>query len=217
MSNTDLKCPFCGASLTNDQISSCPYCGAELIDLSRAKTDAEISRIQAIGKETAAAPKKAAKAVIITLLILFLAVICAIIFHIPDKVTDAVRQHQIDRHTSALKKAYDEEDWDKLYELVIEQSSESLNSPAYFMYRTALFLHDYPPAFDTACDSDDTDDLLFIYELIASDYEMRLDDSFYRFYDTDDSIEEALKEEYERETAIMIERGLEDEMYKLRL
>ena len=45
---------------------------------------------------------------------------------------------------------------------------------------------------------------------------MRDDDIFFRIYETDDTIEAALKEEVERETKILTEEGLEDEMYKLR-
>ncbi len=45
---------------------------------------------------------------------------------------------------------------------------------------------------------------------------MRGDDIFYRIYETDSAVEAALKEEVERETEILTEEGLEDEMYKLR-
>ena len=39
---------------------------------------------------------------------------------------------------------------------------------------------------------------------------------FFSVYGTDEEIEETLVGEAERETEIMIEEGLEDEMYKLR-
>lgn len=45
---------------------------------------------------------------------------------------------------------------------------------------------------------------------------MRADDIFFSVYGTDEEIEAALAKEVERETEIMMEEGLEDEMYKLR-
>lgn len=58
--------------------------------------------------------------------------------------------------------------------------------------------------------------MLFIYEIMAEDYDMRADDIFFSVYGTDEEIEAALAKEVERETEIMMEEGLEDEMYKLR-
>ncbi len=58
--------------------------------------------------------------------------------------------------------------------------------------------------------------MLWIYEVLAEDYNMRDDGIFFQIYETDDAIEAALKEEVERETEILKEEGLADEMYKLR-
>ena len=122
----------------------------------------------------------------------------------------------MDRLSSAMKKAYEKEDWEQLEEYLIYECEEYIGAPDYFCYRTAWFLHTYSPLFDEAYQAHDTDEMLEIYALFGEDYNMRGDDLFYRIYVTQDEIEEALQEEVEREKEILLEEGLEDEMYKLR-
>lgn len=209
-------CPGCGGRLTEPNTAICPYCGMELIDLSRVRTDIKIEAVKKACSETSKTPKKAALVVIVTLFVLFLSVIAAILFHLPDKIQSLSENAKFDRLSSAMEKAYEKEDWEQLEKYVIDECEKYIGAPDYFLYRTAWLLHTYPPLFDKACDSSDNEKMLDIYDIIASDYDMRGDDSFYKFYMTDEAVEQSLKEEFERETKILTEKGLEDEMYKLR-
>ena len=209
-------CPGCGAGLSEKDMPFCPYCGRELIDLGREKTDEKISAVKKVHAETTAIPKKIAVFVTITLLILFLLLGLVIFLGVPDKIREAKGQADMDRLSSAMKKAYDKEDWEQLEEYLIDECEEYIAAPDYFCYRTAWFLHTYPPLFDEAYRAYDTDEMLKIYALFGEDYNMRGDDLFYRIYVTQEEIEEALQEEVEREKEILLEEGLEDEMYKLR-
>lgn len=209
-------CPSCGAGAPDGGTAFCPYCGRELIDLSREKTDKKIRAVKRAQAETTAVPKKLGLVVAVTLLLLFLLFALFVFLDIPEKMRDAKMKSGMDRLSRDMQKAYENEDWDRLEQYLIDECEVYLDSPDYFLYRTAWFLHTYPPLFDEAYQAHDVEEMLFIYELMAADYDMRADGVFYSVYGTDEEIEEALAREVERETAIMAEEGLEDEMYKLR-
>lgn len=216
MDQGKIICPGCGAGLSEKDMPFCPYCGRELIDLSRERTDEKISTVKRVQAETKAVPKRIAVYVTITLLILFLLSGLFLFLDGPDRIREAKGQADMDRLSSAMKKAYEKEDWEQLEQYLIYECEEYIGAPDYFCYRTAWFLHTYPPLFDEAYQVHDTDEMLEIYALFGEDYNMRGDDLFYRIYVTQDEIEEALQEEVEREKEILLEEGLEDEMYKLR-
>ena len=216
MGQGKIICPGCGAGLSEKDMPFCPYCGRELIDLSRERTDEKISTVKRVQAETKAVPKKIAVFVTITLLILFLLFGLFLFLDGPDRVREAKGQADMDRLSSAVKKAYEKEDWEQLEQYLIYECEDYIGAPDYFCYRTAWFLHTYPPLFDEAYQAHDTDEMLEIYALFGEDYNMRGDNLFYRIYVTQDEIEEALQEEVEREKEILLEEGLEDEMYKLR-
>lgn len=209
-------CPSCGAGVPDKGTVFCPYCGRELVDLSRENTDRKIREVKRAQSETSSVPKKLGLVVVITLLVLFLLLAIIVFFNIPEKVSDAGMQRETDKLSRDMQKAYEKEDWDRLEQYLIDECEVYLESPDYFLYRTAWFLHTYPPLFDEACQVHDTEEMLFIYEIMAEDYDMRSDDIFFSVYGTDEEIEAALAEEVEREMEIMTEEGLEDEMYKLR-
>jgi len=209
-------CPGCGAGVPDGETAICPYCGRELVDLSRENTDRKIREVKRAQFETSSVPKKLGLIVVVTLLALFLLLAAVVFFNIPEKVNEAGIQHGMDKLSRDMQKAYEKEDWDRLEQYLIDECEVYLESPDYFLYRTAWFLHTYPPLFDEACQAHDTEKMLFIYEIMAEDYDMRSDDIFFSVYGTDEEIEAALAGEVERETEIMTEEGLEDEMYKLR-
>ena len=209
-------CPGCGAGIPGGRTAFCPYCGRELVDLSRENTDRKIWEVKRAQSETMSVPKKLGMIVAVTLLALFLLLALVVFFDIPGKVNEAGMRREMDQLSDDMQKAYENEDWDKLEEYLIDECDVYLGSPDYFLYRSAWFLHTYPPLFDEAYRANDTEEMLFIYEIMAEDYDMRSDDIFFSVYGTDEEIEEALAREVERETEIMTEEGLEDEMYKLR-
>lgn len=216
MDQGKIICPGCGAVLSEKDMPFCPYCGRELIDLSRERTDEKISAVRRAHADTTAVPKKMAVIVAITLLILFLLLGLLIFLGVPERIRGAKGQADMDRLSSAMKKAYEKEDWEQLEEYLIYECEDYIGAPDYFCYRTAWFLHTYPPLFDEPYRVHDTDKMLEIYALFGEDYNMRGDDLFYRIYVTQEEIEKALQEEVEREKEILLEEGLEDEMYKLR-
>lgn len=216
MQQTIRTCPGCGAGIPDEQTVFCPYCGRELIDLSRENTDKKIKEVQKAQSETMAVPKKLGIAVAITLFVLFVFFGLFIFLDVPGKIKEAGIEGEINQLSRDMQKAYKDEDWDQLEQYLIFECEDYIGAPDYFLYRTAWFLHTYPPLFDEAYQAHDTEEMLWIYETLAEDYNMRSDDIFYQIYETDDGIEAALKEEVERETEILTEEGLEDEMYKLR-
>lgn len=216
MQQTIRTCPGCGAGIPDEQTVFCPYCGRELIDLSRENTDKKIKEVQKAQSETMAVPKKLGIAVAITLFVLFVFFGLFIFLDVPGKIKEDSIEGEINQLSRDMQKAYKDEDWDQLEQYLIFECEDYIGAPDYFLYRTAWFLHTYPPLFDEAYQAHDTEEMLWIYETLAEDYNMRSDDIFYQIYETDDGIEAALKEEVERETEILTEEGLEDEMYKLR-
>lgn len=214
-SNTQI-CPNCGASIPKQGTPFCPYCGRELIDLSREKTDRKIEEVKRAQKRTMAVPKKLGFVIAATLFVLFLVFALVLFLDVPGKVQEAQMQGSMDRLSRDLQKAYKNEDWDQLEQYLISECEDYIGAPDYFLYRTAWYLHTFPPLFDEACETGDREEMLWIYETLAEDYNMRSDDIFFQIYETDGDIEAALKEEVERETKILTEEGLEDEMYKLR-
>lgn len=209
-------CPGCGAGIPDERPVFCPYCGRELVDLSRENTDKKIAEVKKVQTETMAVPKKLGIAVAVTLFVLFLLFGFFIFLNIPEKIEEARVRGEMDSLSRDMQKAYQDEDWDQLEQYLIFECEDYIGAPDYFLYRTAWFLHTYPPLFDEAYQAHDTEKMLWIYETLAEDYNMRDDTIFFQIYETDDAIEAALKEEVERETEILIEEGLEDEMYKLR-
>lgn len=216
MDHGEMICPGCGAGLSEMDMPFCPYCGRELIDLSRERTDGKIAAVRNAHAETTAVPKKIAVVAAVTLFILFLLFGVFIFLDVPERIEETRIQGEMDRLSRDMQKAYKDEDWDQLEQYLIYECEDYIGAPDYFLYRTAWFLHTYPPLFDEAYQIRDTEEMLWIYETLAEDYNMRSDGIFYQIYETDDAIEDALKEEVERETEILTEEGLEDEMYKLR-
>ncbi len=209
-------CPGCGAGVPDRKTAFCPYCGRELIDLSRENTDRKIREVKRAQSETSSVPKKLGLIVAVTLLALFLLLAVVVFLDIPGKMNESGMRREMDKLSGDMRKAYEKEDWDRLEQYLIDECEVYIESSDYFLYRTAWFLHTYPPLFDEAYGAHDTEEMLFIYEIMAEDYDMRFDDIFFSVYGTDEEIEEALAQEVERETEIMVEEGLEDEMYKLR-
>ncbi|MCM1268669.1 MAG: hypothetical protein NC302_12270 [Bacteroidales bacterium] len=209
-------CPGCGAGLPERLPPVCPYCGRELIDLGRQHTDQKIAEVKRTHAETAAVPKKIGRIVAVTLFVLFLLLMLIFLLNIPEKVSKTSAEREVNRLSRDMRKAYESEDWDLLERYLITECEDYIGAPDYFMYRTAWYLHAFPALFDEAETAGDKAQMLRIYEIFAEDYDMRGDETFYRIYETDDAIEEALKEEVERETEILTEEGLTDEMYKLR-
>ena len=216
MKQTIQTCPGCGAGIPEKQMAFCPYCGRELIDLSRENTDKKIAEVKKTQTETMAVPKKLGIIVAVTLFILFLLFGAFIFLDVPGKIEETRMRGEMSRLSRDMQKAYRDEDWDRLEQYLIYECEDYIGAPDYFLYRTAWFLHTYPPLFDEAYQTHDKEEMLWIYETLAEDYNMRGDGIFYQIYETDDAIEAALKEEVERETEILTEEGLEDEMYKLR-
>jgi len=216
LQQTIRTCPGCGAGIPDEQTVFCPYCGRELIDLSRENTDKKIKEVQKAQSETMAVPKKLGIAVAVTLFVLFVFFGLFIFLDVPGKIKEVGIEGEINQLSRDMQKAYKNEDWDQLEQYLIFECEDYIGAPDYFLYRTAWFLHTYPPLFDEAYQAHDAEEMLWIYETLAEDYNMRSDDIFYQIYETDDGIEAALKEEVERETEILTEEGLEDEMYKLR-
>lgn len=209
-------CPGCGAGIPDERTVFCSYCGRELVDLSRENTDRKIAEVKKAQKATMAVPKKLGLVVAVTLFGLFVVFALVLFLDVPGKIQEARMQGEMDSLSRDMQKAYRDEDWDQLEQYLIFECEDYIGAPDYFLYRTAWFLHTYPPLFDEAYQAHDTEKMLWIYETLAEDYNMRDDTIFFQIYETDDAIEAALKEEVERETEILIEEGLEDEMYKLR-
>lgn len=209
-------CPGCGAGLPGEQPAFCPYCGRELVDLSRRHTDQKIAEVKKAQSKTMAVPKKIGIIVVVTLLVLFLLFMIAVLLDVPGKMKETGMEREMNRLSRDMKEAYEDEDWEKLEQYLILECEDYISAPDYFQYRTAWYLHTFPPQFDEAKAVGDPAAMLEIYEILAEDYDMRSDGIFYQIYETEDDIEEALKKEVERETEILTEEGLENEMFKLR-
>lgn len=209
-------CPGCGAGLPDAQTAFCPYCGRELVDLSRQHTDQKIAEVKKMQSETTAVPKKIGIVVVVTLLVLFLLFMLVVLLDVPGKMKENGMEREMNRISRDMKEAYEDEDWEQLEQYLFTEVEDYIGASDYFLYRSAWYLHTFPPEFDDARADGDTAKMLEIYEILAEDYNMRSDGIFYQIYETKDAIEEALQEEVERETEILIEEGLENEMYKLR-
>ncbi len=209
-------CPSCGAGLPDTQTAVCPYCGRELIDLSRLHTDQKIAEVKKVQSETMAVPKKVGLIVAATLLVLFLVFILVILLDVPGKMKETGMEREMNGISRDMREAYEDGDWEQLEQYLFSEVENYISASDYFLYRSAWYLHTFPPQFDEAKADGDTARMLEVYEILAEDYNMRSDEIFYQIYETDDAIEDALKKEVERETEILIEEGLEDEMYKLR-
>lgn len=209
-------CPGCGAGLPDTQTAVCPYCGRELIDLSRLHTDQKIAEVKKVQSETMAVPKKVGLIVAATLFVLFLIFMLVILLDVPGKMKETGMEREMNSISRDMREAYEDGDWGQLEQYLFSEVENYISAPDYFLYRSAWYLHTFPPQFDEAKADGDAARMLEVYEILAEDYNMRSDGIFYQIYETDDAIEDALKAEVERETEILIEEGLEDEMYKLR-
>lgn len=200
-------CPNCGADCrhidpTDLKNYVCESCGYELYDHSREIFDEKIEDVKEKKKQMQSVIPKAAIIVTAILAGIMLIGILFFVFGMDSKLEIMKYENASDKMTKKMEKAYENEDYDKLYEIVIEDVENSIGSPYYYAYRTAWFLHEYPEQFDTAISSGDTKTAKFIYDTIKSDYNFR-NDFFDTWYESFPDIEEALVKEYERETKIM--------------
>jgi len=203
MNESTKLCPICGAPAESDKTDGiCPFCGAEISDYSRERADAKIADVKTKTKSIKSIPIKIALIVSSTLLFAFLVSILIIVFDIPQKFSDYKIEKEISDCTTAMKECYENEDWDGLYTLVIENASTSLSSPDYFTYRTAWYLHEFPSQFDEAVQKGDMEQIEFIYDLISEDYKLRLENEGYTPWETEPEIDKALEKEYLREKEI---------------
>jgi len=207
------RCPSCGADtscFSTEDIAKnrCSYCGRELVDLSREKYDNKIKQVKKSKKKMVVSPVIAAAAVGATLILLV--IIAAVIYttRTDQIISRAMYGRKPTRYTKKMEKAYEKEDWDELYDLVIDDVEDSINSPYYFTYRTAWLLSYYPSVFDEAYESGDNDGLMHAYDIIYNDYHLRDDGNWVDgVYEKVPEIEEALEREYERETKIVESLG----------
>lgn len=209
-----LFCPQCGADCSSIEYgdwnnNKCPYCGHEIYDYSVEKNQSKIQDVMSERKKLLSLPAKVAVIIILTLLVLFGFVAVYYLTGANNAVEYQIEYGKADKYTRKMEKCYKKKDWDGLYKIVIDDCMESISSPAYFTYRSAWILSCYPDDFDKAYEQNDIEKMREIYSFISEDYEMRNQDIFDAVYESVDEIEEALKAEYERETAIMNE--LEEE------
>lgn len=196
-------CPYCGAEIPSPDTAFCPYCNSELIDLSRERTDQKIAKVQAAQKHLLSLPKKIAFRISCIVFVLLLIIILLISTDAFDKLNTYRMEKDTERYTNAMKAAYEKEDWDALYDIIITDSSNALNSPAYFMYRSAWYVNVFPEKFDIAYQKGDIETMEFIFNTIAQDYDSYSNDLYYTYYITDPSIEENVEKEYIREKNIL--------------
>lgn len=205
-------CPNCGGDCRHispeDGNNICPYCGYEIYDISNEKNIQRIGEVEKARKKVLSVPKLVALVVGITLLVMFVGTILFFTLHVNNAIDNYSVENYGSNYTRKMAKAYEKEDWDKLYDIVILDCEHSLESPYYFTYRSAWFLSVYPERFDEAYKKQDYETLNEVYRMIKEDYKMREQDLFGTIYLTIDEIEVRLEEEYERETKIMNE--LED-------
>lgn len=205
--NVRTHCPGCGADISlfsqeDIKKNKCPFCGKELQDLSRVIYDAKIDEVKSSKKKMMALPVIVAIIVAVTLVVAVIIFAVIKLSGVDYAISSSVVSMSADSYTSKLKRAYEKKDWDKMYDLVIENADKSISSPYYFTYRSAWMLSYFPPKFDKAYEEKDMEALEFAYENIYSDYHMR-DDWLDGIYEKIPEIEDALKEEYDRETKLM--------------
>lgn len=201
-------CPKCGASkipaaeLTGYDRNLCPYCGHEIIDLSLQKHNEKVNEVVGKTRGLRKIPFKAGIIVSLSLLILFLVLAGIFVFNIDSKGSNFFFSIKPNYYTSRMEKAYKNEDWDKMFDIVILKCDKAISSPWYFAYRSAWFMHEYPSRFDEAVAAGDEDEIYEIYHIIRADYLLR-DDFFDTMYESIPEVEEALKAEFERESKII--------------
>lgn len=201
-------CPNCGADCRDIvygdiEHNKCLYCGHELYDYSVLKNQAKIKDVESKRKKLLGIPMSAAITIIVTLLVLLVGVAIFYMSGASSAVENQILYGASNKYTKKMESCYKKKDWDGLYKLVIEDCDKSINSSYYFTYRTAWILSCYPDDFDKAYASGNLQEMKDIYKFISEDYEMRSQDIFDAVYDTVGEIEDNLKAEYERETAIM--------------
>lgn len=202
-------CQGCGAAydpgdIESRKIIACEYCGKELVDLSKEIYDAKKQEVKRKEKEMGSTIKLVSKVIVITLIFLFVGLILYNVLGVKEKLETWKYHHYSKQLELDMQKAYEKEDWDGLYDMVILDCDKYLTSKYYFSYRTAWFLATYVPEFDEAYEKMDRDKMLETYTKIKEDYEFR-DDFYEKMYGQITEIENALKEEYLREKNIMEE------------
>lgn len=207
-----VHCPKCGAEcqyvVGELENNLCPFCGHEIVDYSEEKNQEKIKDVKRAEKKVLSAPKLVAITVISTFLVLIAGTALFFVLQINATVSNYSMTSGGDKYTKKMAKCYEKEDWDGLYDLVILECENSINSPYYFTYRTAWILSCYPDEFDAAYEAGDYSKLEELYDMVRSDYAMRSQDLFGTIYKTVDEVENRLVTEYERETKIM--NDLED-------
>lgn len=198
---------MCGADVSGVDPASitenkCPYCGFELYNHSR----------EIYGDKIEDVKQAKSKLIAIQIIIAIVATVIVVCggYYIFNRViyrsSDSYVVDQSDNMTKKLHKAYEKENWDELYDLVIINADKALSSPYYFSYRAAWIMSQYVPAFEQAYSEGNKDGMLSAFEEIRYEYEYReqLADTF-QFVS---EIEDKLKEEYFKEKEIMTDMGL---------
>lgn len=201
------ECPGCGANVASVDPTSltenkCPYCGYELYNHSKEIYDEKIEDV------------KRAKSKLITISVILgcaaIAIALVAVVYVANRTAyRSSSKYQIDMSdnmTKKLQKAYEKEDWDTMYDLVILNADKALSSPYYFSYRAAWMMSEFVPAFDRALEADDNDGLLDAFDEISLEYEYR--EQLADVYEFVPEIEENLEKEYLREKEIVESRGL---------
>ncbi len=205
-------CPVCGgdcSSVTpNEGNNKCPYCGYEIYDLSVQKNEEKIEQVKQAQKKVASMPKLVAITVLTTLFVLFAGTALFFVFQLEHATTTYVTTSTGNKYTKKMEKCYKAKDWDKLYEIVILDCENALESPYYFTYRTAWFLSCYPDEFDEAYAAGNMDRVNEIYSTIKEDYMLRQQDMYDSIYESVGDVEDGLVKEYQRETMIL--KGVEE-------
>lgn len=199
-------CPNCGADVSNIDPASlkenkCPFCGSEIYDHSKEIYDEKIEGV------------KQAKIklihVQIIIAVLALAVVVAGGIYILQRTvyrsTDQYVIDQSDNMTKKLNKAYEKEDWETLFDLVILKADDALSSPYYFSYRAAWMLSEYPNDFDKGVSENDKEAAMKAFKEIRYEYEYR--EKLAEVYLLVPEIEEKLEKEYLREKEIVEGKG----------
>lgn len=200
-------CTVCGGDCRSvtpvEGNNKCPYCGHEVYDLSEQKNQEKIEQVVEAKKKVLSMPKLVAITVISTLVVLLGITALFFVLHVDEATTTYVATSGGNKYTKKMEKCYKDKDWDGLFDIIILDCENAIESPYYFAYRTAWFLSQYPEEFDAAYERGDMDRVKEIYDTIKEDYMLRQQDMYYSLYESIDEVEEGLVREYEREKQIM--------------
>lgn len=148
-------CPYCGGK-NNDSNQFCQWCQAELIDTSDIQMQTKSQHIQQKTKQLKRIPYLATHTV--CLVILISAVVLGIggtVFAIfkgctLDSISSPPQEQKNASLESQIKSAYDQNNYDRLYELIIEDYENTIYCKHYFSYRGVLLSHDKHQDFEAA-------------------------------------------------------------------